>query len=438
MRLIEAQPLIGQEEKGSVVADFRNIYKINPRNETKDRTVHSHHAKDAAVLTLIPPAVIRDKILLKYNQAKDQQFNAVIHEPVRDWKNFDPSYILSIEDDVLINFQAQQRTLTPTNKNVRKRGRQQYVKERGSDGHIKYKLNEKGARIPLKAQGDSIRGQLHKESTFGIIEKKGEKWLVERYAISQFTNINDCRNIVDDAVRQLVQDELSRRVAAGETFDAAKYRAIPFPSGKAVINKVRCRVAAGRGYLTPEKAVEVSRRSHLSRHEYKQVTYAQNDENTLCLYYEDELDRGFRIVGLFELAQLKARNFGDLGKEKYYQTIEVGKAKNKKTLPLTHIITTGMKAIVWEENKDELKELPQQALLKRIFRIFKFNERPSPYVYMQHHLEARPNDELGNGDSEIDLAEYQPRLSLTAGNFKCALEGRDFSVSLDGIISWKF
>lgn len=424
-------------EKGSVVADFRNIYQIIPRTESKDRTTHGHHAKDAAVLTLIPPAALRDKILLRYNQAKDLQSNAVIHQPVTGWRNFDPAYILAIEEEILINFQARQRTLTATYKNVRKRGRQQYLKERGTDGHLKYKLDQKGARIPLKAQGDAIRGQLHKESMFGVIDRNGEKWLVERYPISQFTSITDCRNIVDDGVRQIVHDELSRRLAAGESFESAKYNAISFPSGR-VIKKVRCRVAAGRGYLTPEKAIEVSKRSHVSRHDYKRVTYAQNDENTVCLYYEDGSDRGFRIVGLFELAQLKARAFDDLAKEKYYQTLEVGRGKNKKEAPLAHIITVGMKAIVWKDNKEELKELSQLELFRRVFRIFKFNERPSPYVYMQHHLEARPNDELGNGDSEIDLNQYQPRLSLAAGNFNCALEGRDFSVSLDGRIEWMF
>ncbi len=422
-------------EKGSVVSDFRKIYKINPPNETKDRTSHSHHAKDAAVLTLIPPASIRDKILLRWNQAKDQQIS--IHEPVRDWKTFDPRYILSIEDEVLINFQAQNRTLTPTQKNVRKRGRQQYVKVSGADGHLRFKLDDKGNRIPLKAQGDSIRGQLHKESMFGVIDRAGEKWLVERYPISQFTSINDCRNIVDDAVRKIVEGELSRRMAAGESFEKAKYAEFKFPSGR-VIKKVRCRVAAGRGYLTPEKAVEVSRRSHLSRHDYKRVTYAQNDENTLCLYYENGSDRGFRIVGLFELARLKARRFSDIAAEKYYQTLEVGKGKNKKELPLAHIITVGLKAIIWKEDKEELKDLSQQDLFKRVYRIFKFNERPSPYVYMQHHMEARPDGELGNGASEINLTEYQPRLSLSGGNFQCALEGRDFTVSLDGRIELKF
>jgi CRISPR-associated endonuclease Csn1 len=429
-------------QKGSVVATFRNIYKISPANEIKNRDLHSHHAKDAAILTLIPPAAIRDKILLRYNQAKDMQSNAVIHEPVRNWKNFDPNYILGIEKDVLINYQAQQRALTPTYKNVRKRGRKQYVKEKAPDSRLIYKLDEKGNRIELKANGDSIRGQLHKESMFGIIEKNGEKWLVERYSITQFGSINDCRNIVDDAVRQIVQNELEKRMAAGESFEEAKYAPISFPNGKAEIKKVRCRVAAGRGYLTPEKALAISQRTSSSKHDYKQVVYAQNEENILCLYYEQELngklERGFRIVGLFELAQLRLKSFKQLNTERYYQTMEIGKGKSKRELQLAHIITSGMKAIVWEKEKEELKELSQQDLFRRVFKIYKFNDRNTIFVYMQNHLEARPNDELGYGDSEIDVTKYQPRISLSGANFKCALEGKDFSVKLDGTIEWKF
>lgn len=429
-------------EKGSVVADFRNIYGIYPRRSKKDRDKHSHHAIDAAVLTLIPPAAIRDKILLNYNKAKDQDPNASFHEAVRNWSAFHPKHILSIEDDVLINFQGQQRTLTPTYKNVRKRGRQQYVKEKDVNGKWRYKVDEKGQRIALKAKGDSIRGQLHKESMFGMIQHNGEKWMVERYPISSFTSINDCRNIVDDAVRGIVQKELEARMAGGESFDKAKFREIPFPNGNAVIKKVRCRVAAGRGYLSPEKALEISRRDSPSKHPYKQIVYAQNDENTLCLYYEgivdEKLERGFRIIGLYDLADLKLRHFQDIEKEKYYQILQLGKGKNRIEIPLAHIITVGMRVILLDKGMEELKELPWQEVLRRLYRVYKFNEAPSEYIYLQHHLEARGNEELGKGDSFVDLTKFQPRLVLNPAKFICAMEGKDFSIALDGQIRYNF
>ena len=75
------------------------------------------------------------------------------HEEVKNWKDFQPAHILSIEEDVLINFQPQHSTLTPTFKNVRKRGRQQFVKRKTTDGRWQYKLTEEGEKIPLIAKG---------------------------------------------------------------------------------------------------------------------------------------------------------------------------------------------------------------------------------------------------------------------------------------------
>jgi len=119
---------------------------------------------------------------------------------------------------------------------------------------------------------------------------------------------------------------------------------------------------------------------------------------------------------------------------------EVRRGKNKKELPLKHIIKTGSKAILFKDNLDELKELRQPELLARLYRVYKFNE-PAPstvYVYLQHHLEARPNDILGNGDNEIKLNTYQPRIFLNSTKFTCALEGIHFKIQPDGEIRWIF
>jgi CRISPR-associated endonuclease Csn1 len=305
-------------------------------------------------------------------------------------------------------------------------------------------LDGEGRRIPLIAKGDSIRGQLHKESFYGAIDHRGEKILVERYSIASFTTINDCRHIIDDAVRDIVQSTLEERMVNGEPFDKAKLSPIPFPTGKAVIKKVRCKVAAGRGYLTLEKALEVHRHDFISRHNYKRHIYAQNEENTICLYYENNIDekveRAFRIVGLYELAQLKIISFEEFKKENYYNTIEIGRGKSKKKLLLDSIITVGLKIIPYLNNIDELKELQYKNLLRRIFRIYKFNE-PAPsttYIYLQNHLEARKNEELGNGDNSVDFEKYQSRIFLSASKFNCAIEGKDFDVTIDGQIQWKF
>lgn len=428
-------------QKGNITADFRKIFKVQPRLEKKERTKHSHHAIDAAVLTLIPAAAIRDKILEKYNKANEN--NTAYHEKPRQWPDFKTSHILNIENEVLINYLPEHRTLTPTIKNVRKRGKIQFVKEKLSNGKWHYKLDENGKKIPLVAKGDSIRGQLHKESFFGAIKKGDEKILVERYPISTFTSIADCKNIVDDKVKELVQNELQKRMNNGLSFDKAKLEPIPFHKGNEVIKKVRCKVAAGRGYLTTEKAIAIHRHDFKSKKDYKQNVYAQNDSNVYCLYYEFVVDKktnkAFRVVSLFELSLLGLKNEDELYNENGYKSTFMGKGKKVIEAPLNHIIKIGTKCIFYSESIDELKDLSHINLLQRTFRIYKFNDiGVTKYIYLQNHIEARKNEELGNGDGEFKKDTYQSRLMLGANNFNCAIEGKHFEIKLDGEIAWLY
>ncbi len=426
-------------QKGSITADFRKIFKIQNRLEKKERTKHSHHAIDAAVLTLIPPAAIRDKILLRYNEANENKQG--YHEKPKQWNNFHQQHIIGIEDEVLINYQADHRTLTPTFKTVRKRGKVQFVKVKWADGKWQYKLDKDGDKIPLQAKGDSIRGQLHKESYFGAIKNKGELNLVERYPIDAFAKIDDCKNIVDDAVRKIVKEVLEARMSEGLSFEKAKLNPIPFPTGKAIIKKVRCKVAAGRGYLTPEKAIEIQKHNFQSKHNYKQHIYAQNNQNTYCLFYESDfenkVERAFRIIGLFDLSKLGIKNEKELFQDNYYNKIETRKGNKKKEIPLIHILKVGTKIIFYKEHIEELKELSNKELLKRLFRIYKFNETGAPLIFLRNQIEARSDDKLANEETLFKSEIYQARLRLVANNFTCAVENKHFEITIDGEINWK-
>jgi CRISPR-associated endonuclease Csn1 len=431
-------------QKGEITAQFRKIYKVQPRQEKKERSKHSHHAIDAAVLTLIPPAATRDKILERFNEANDKKQG--YHEKPKQWDKFHQNQILRIEDEVLINYQAQHRTLTPTYKNERKRGQLQFVKEKIPNGKWQYKLDTEGKKIPLVANGDSIRGELHKKSFFGAIKNKGELNLVERYPIASFTSINDCKNIVDDAVKTIVKDELEKRMTEGMSFDNAKLEPITFPSGKAVIKKVRCKVLAGAGYLRYEKAEKIQTHNFVNpKHPYKHTIYAQNNEMTYLLYYEKLIEnkvyRAFRIVGLFELSQLNLKNENELLLENYYKTITTGKGKNEKILDNPIIIKNGIRCIFYKETIDELKEIYREnnsEILKRTFAVYKYNtETTTNFIYLKNHIEARAEKEIKEKEyRNLDFNIYQSRLQFTADKFTCAIEGKHFTIAIDGTINW--
>ena len=87
--------------KGSQTAEFRKIYEIQPKDEVKDRSKHSHHAIDAAVLTLIPSSKKREEILKKSYEFEEKYFDKQYHE--KPFLGFNISMIDEIKTNILIN-----------------------------------------------------------------------------------------------------------------------------------------------------------------------------------------------------------------------------------------------------------------------------------------------------------------------------------------------
>ncbi len=460
-------------QKGVITSEFRKIFNVGFK---KDRNKHTHHAIDAAILTLIPPAALRDKLLKEHFEAMEKQIR--FHSYPSDWKYFNPEFIRNIEEETLVNYIKQDRTLVPAIKYVRKRGRIKYVKEKLLNGKWQYKLDSEGKKIPLIAKGDSIRGQLHEESFLGAIkefekdesgkpiletgmpvykkDKDGSDKLtfVKRILLKDFTSIDDFEKIIDKTVRELITNTIQQRIHSGKSFNEAIHEEIwmvdkygnPKKTDKrdnklAPIRHVRCKVTAGRGYLSKEKALEIKEHAMPSKHEHKQFVYAKNDEMALCLYYEglvnEKIERAFRFIGLFELAKNKFKQLSDINQNPELQFCEVGRGKYKTLIPLTYLITSGMRVLIFKDTLDEIRELNNKEMLKRLYLVYKFNEAPSPYIYLQYHAEARPDNELGVGETQIDLEKYQPRLKLVANNFNCLIEEKNFSITLDGKIILK-
>lgn len=460
-------------QKGIITSEFRKIYNLGFE---KNRDSHTHHAVDAAVLTLIPSAVMRDKLLKEHFESLEN--NISFHTTPPDWKNFKPTCIKNVEHETLVNFIKQDRTLVSSKKYIRKRGRIQYLKEISSDGRVIFRLDKYGKKIPLIAKGDGIRGQLHEESFLGAIKEfdfdengkticqdgktrlkkdmDGEDKIsfVKRIPITELKSPEDCDKIVDRTLRKTIKNILIHRVELGKTFHEAVNQNIWMldkngnekkndKNGNLLlpIRHVRCYVAAGRGFLTKEKALEIKQHSMLSKHEHKQVVYAKNEEMIACLYYEDSTEKNilksFKLVSIFELSQLGLKRLSDISSLPEYRNFEIGKKQNRKLIDLRWIITTGTRILIYLDHPDELKELSITELLRRLYIVYKFNEAPSAYIYLQHHKEARQDSELGKGSTKIDLSSYQPRLRMTAGNFNGLIEGLNFEITLDGKIAFK-
>lgn len=437
-------------QKGNVVNDFKEIYNVKLFGEKKDRSKHSHHAVDAAILTLIPKPAQRDQILKKYNLAKDDGLAKTYHEKPTDWKNFKTYYIKTIEEETLINNLKEQRTLTPTFKKVRKRG----------------KIVKKENGKPMWAKGDTIRGQLHGESLYGAIKQakrndqnqiifddeqkmilEDEIKLVIRKPLTYakdtaspgFKNLSEIEKvIVDQALFEMIKAQVDK----AESFKDALEKGIYMLNKKGErVNKIRHIRCFER--LKHSTAVHPHNHDFTSDKEYKQTTYAQNGENVFCLFYKGRIkgkeERAMSIIGIFDLAKLDIQDEKDFFKIPHFSSLK----KKKTVLPLYAVLKSGQKAIFYKENLEELKDLTQKELSDRMYKMYQF-EGDSNKIKFKHHLVSGANTEIVKNlpkgykeASEYGSFEEQPLMRLTAGNWNFAIEEKDFEMSLDGTINFK-
>ena len=387
-------------QKGGVTANFRKMLGVQSVDEKKSRDKHSHHAIDATVLTLIPTAAQRDRMLeLFYTIQEKKRFNENTSELERELEREIKSCGLSgnvseivpfIENNILVNHVSKDQTLTPAKRKARVRGKKVFVK------------NKQGELVNKWITGDSIRGQLHKDSFFGAViypatdenglpktkdgkfefekDKAGNDVvsMVMRVPITSFTKEDELKKIIDPHVRKSIETYIQNRKAEGKTFKAAieepmwlldnsGNEIIQDKNGRPLlpIRHVRCRVAAGRGYFTKDKAIEIKKQTYHSIYEYKNFYYAQNDGNYLCLLYEGvkkgKVERRFRFLNYFDMVKLGFKKVDEIKTEPYFRVID----EKNFMLNLTAIIIAGTRVLMWSQSPEELIGMSEKEISKR-------------------------------------------------------------------------
>ena len=443
-------------EKGAITAEFRKILRLQGKEEKKDRTQHSHHAIDAAVLTLIPSYAKKDQILekaYKYNEATGKQFHDF--EP---YEAYSPRHIESIKSNILINNIAKHTSLLPTKKKVRKRGKIQ----RNDDGK------------PKIATGDNIRGQLHEETFFGAIKLAKEKdGILMRDENGKFVQEETTRYVsrepfvfkkgsVGSGFNSL--QDIERRIVNKSLFEIIKRQTGDNPSKEKLIksfeegiymldkkgNKVN-RIRRIRVFKSATSPLKIKKQTYLSKHDYKHHYYAANGENIAYALYQGNVNgkikSDYEIITLYDAAQLM--------KGSASRKLEIEQTKTIKkniVIPLRAVLKVGQKVIFYEKEMTELKDMTLPELGKRLYKIIKF--RKNGVVTFRHHLDSRSSEQLKKlaeqypqkyrgrikeGFSEVNFKEPHIMLVLSKGNLNMAVENVDFNMSPDGTIEkWRF
>lgn len=430
---------------GRTTAEFRKIYEAGSISKPKDRSQHYHHAIDAAVLTLLPSHQKRQEILKEAYLYSETNFGKQFHK--EPFSGFNYSMIEDIKQNILVNNIADQdQTLTIGKKKVRKRGKIVWI--------------DKENRIAKIAQGDSIRGELHKQTYYGKIkvaakddsgklirdengkilynqvDGKDEIWMVIRRPIEEVNFKTDI--IVDDTMKIFLQKQLDKGIKQTELKD--------FQGNQ--IRRLRCRVKLGRGFMNPDNATQVKEQTYKSSKEYKNYIWADSGDNFLFGLYQNEKGKKIVAINKFETSiQLTEKVLSKFDLFKIKEPVIIG----GRDSTLIHVFEPGQKVLFYNESKEELKDLDQKELSKRLYFVKTLFDTRAQRIIFQHHMEGRSNEQLltdfprsnfgtrgKDGFTRFTTDFIAPRLLLTPGNFHFIIEDVDFKMNLDNKIEFSF
>ncbi|REC50177.1 type II CRISPR RNA-guided endonuclease Cas9 [Chryseobacterium pennipullorum] len=449
-------------EKGTVTDIFKKVYKIQSVKERKNRSRHSHHAEDAAILTLIPNAFHRERIIKLYEEELDNRTGKVYHEKPMEWETFSDKYILEIQHRILINNLVDNRTVTQTYKISRKRGKIDYTKLKDDKDVYHYKLDDEGRKIPKIAKGDTIRGQLHGETFYGAIKQplrnddgqilfdenknmilKDDVFLVLRRPLIYKNDANSPGFKTIEEIEKIIVDkalfEMIKKQVDDSDFKSALMNGVYMldSEGNKIGEKIR-KIRCFERQLKYSTAVKVHQHQFESKKEYKKRTLAVNGENPYCLFYKNEAGKAMKVLSIIELSELKLKDIKSLYNEPEFSSIEVGRGKNKSIIPLYTVLKKEDKVIFYKDSFSELKELDSEEISRRLFKVYQF-EADSGRMKFRHHLAAGIDTELKKENKEYSLFDFKEKqifLRLSQGQWNFAVEHKDFEVTLDGKIKW--
>jgi CRISPR-associated endonuclease Csn1 len=205
--------------------------------------------------------------------------------------------------------------------------------------------------------------------------------------------------------------------------------------------------------MNPDNVTVVKEQTYKSSKDYKNFVYADSGENYLFGLYENENGRTIISFNIFESANYSKILGSSDNKELFRakEPIYIGRGRNKKEAVLIHIFQVGQKVLFFENDKEEIKDLEEKDISRRLYFVKNLADANSGRIRFQHHIDARSDKQLNedfpekdfgkngiNGFSKFSTDFIAPRLLLTPGNFNFIIEGKDFKMKLDGAIEFNF
>lgn len=396
-------------QKGTTTADFRKIYGFQEEDEIKSRNRHTHHAIDATVLTLIPVnSSYRDKILKKYYEEIEAQQKITNRKP---FENFNSQKLIqAIENNTLIVNYESDKILKQTAKNVRKRGKLQFLKDKQG----KFVLDENNNKIPLIAKGDTVRSELYAQTYLGKIKdveryndgqpkRDGNDWKYktgkDEFVFVVRKPIKDVLSKIDDIIDPVIRELVRKQKNNSEIKDY---------QGN-IIRHVRVKTSAGK---------EVKERvNYRSKHNYKNKFYSQAGSIPYAILLQKnnngKMEREMMPVASFELAKAY-KKYGSFVIDEYLKKYDEENNTSLSSYPDKKLLKVGQKVLVLQNDNEFEKRNNIDFQKNRLYRITQFKYDGSK-IMLQYHLEAQAKSDIDKQVKTIKdniLREQEIKLNI--------------------------
>lgn len=418
-------------QRGDMTASFRKAFGIQAIYEKKSRDRHSHHAIDAAMLTLIPTNQQRDLILKLFYEIEEEE--RLGHNCDEQRKKLEMLKLRNniinvsqvnsfIEENILIRHTSRDQTLQPARKRIRSRGK---IK-RFDNGKVRF------------ATGDCIRGQLHKESYYGAITQfeqnedgkniPGEKiYYVKRRDLKFKANANDSGfKDWDDLEKSIVNKELIPMMKSqypDKSFKEALAEGLYMLDCEG--NRIN-RIRHIRCYESVTNPVRIKEQVYKSDKDYKNYLLAASaDIYALCRYVNFKGKTVCKVYRLYDIVQNRKMGLEDIPTS---YTDEHG-----IIYQLTETLKSGMHLLLYKDRPEEVIDMNQKDILQRLYVLPNAAFESDGRVTLIKHICALPDKVLGKGESIKDFNNLPNKIRCGANGLRYLLEGRDFEITTKGI-----
>lgn len=397
---------------GAATAFARKAWGIQG-DEAKDRSEHTHHAKDAMVIAALTPSRFNAICTALKDDGRSSNMRPcdVCKQPFTGFAEA----VRKAADEILVKHIQRRTTLRQSSKKVpipqKKRAKDQQT-GKWTKSYF--------------AKGDTVRGHLHGDTYYGKIINpvSGALCTVERKAI-EGEELKDVEriipSIVDPAIREIVRKGVERLLADGATHVAPD--SITMPSG-VPIRKVR-RIAPAK-FNSPDA---IKKHAYVSTKPHKHYLYAgsASDVNFRMAIY--------CIGGSYSYETESILNWAQGHKSSCYIPLDTKPGFVGYAYPGTMVLLCNGKQ---EEEKTLLKNQPK-LLSRRLYYLRTLPTQKEKRCELQFHLEARDKKLIPSTDkgSKITCEAPQSILRLTANSemlSRALFEGIHFKMMLDGTI----